>query len=495
MKKEERQAIIAFYYTQNKEIAKKINNEAKKNSIDPFLLIDNIGETRESALNFLKYGMFPHELKLKKQPKRLKKIYTHAEIENLIHDLYKTKRITSMGKDTIEGDNVEIWIDRDVQYIVKVDDLPKLENRPPKVYVSQIKNIYLLMALTQEQQLMNFTKEAKCRFKLSYYAKRRGYTDEQIRKGGKLFEELKRDLFTGAYTTYRIDKVIIEGKEYTAHGIPNFYILFEPKDRKNEWGIQWNKPYDIWLLQILNKEARQYFIKNPKAIEDLYTSDRPYLFLFYMQLSKRKQNNLFTKPLKIGNLLKDMKLPDKILSRPKECFKVLKECLIYYSENYKPTPELESFKIYNDYRKTETLKIPISISEAFKKYEYGDFKDLIKNMGLKDLREAYISFKRPYKKIKKTLNEEERALLARVLKWFKGQITKIPYRDQESLITKYILKLGYDDFKEIFEIEANKYSPNAVEFLTKVLPNKNRAKSEAENKAQIAEMANELFNS
>ena len=34
----------------------------------------------------------------------------------------------------------------------------------------------------------------------------------------------------------------------------------------------------------------------------------------------------------------------------------------------------------------------------------------------------------------------------------------------------YIRKLGFERYKELFNKEANKYSPNALEFLTKVLP-------------------------
>ena len=176
-----------------------------------------------------------------------------------------------------------------------------------------------------------------------------------------------------------------------------------------------------------------------------------------------------------------------------ECFELLKECLIYFSEHYKPIPELDSFRIYNDFNKTETVKLPLSISEAFKQYSYEDFKDLIKAIGIKDIREAYISFKRPHKKTKRKLNKEENELLARVLNWFSGQITKIPYMDQEGLIKGYILKLGYDDFKELFEIESNKYNANAIDFLTRVLPDKKKAKIEIDNKSYISEISNNVL--
>jgi len=50
------------------------------------------------------------------------------------------------------------------------------------------------------------------------------------------------------------------------------------------------------------------------------------IYFIYRQLIKRKRATLFTQPIKVINLLKDMKLPDKILIRPKECFELLREC-------------------------------------------------------------------------------------------------------------------------------------------------------------------------
>jgi len=400
---------------------------------------------------------------------KFSKIYSHSEIDNLMQNLYKTQKLAKISEDS----EVVIWESQGVQYIIKTDYLSKLEGLPPKVFVSQIKNISLLMGLTQEQNFRSKKKKAECRFTLSYYAQRRGYLKEEILRGGKFFIELKRDLFTGAYTTYRIDKVIIEGKEYTAYGIPNFYRLYEPVDPKNKkWIIRFNEPYKAWILQILNRKANQFFIKNRKAIEDRKTTEKPYLFLFYMQLVKRKRKNLLTTPVKIGNLLTDMRLPEKILISPKRCFELLRECLIYFSTHYEPVPELESFNLFNDFHKTETVKLPLSISEAFKEYSYVDFKDLLSATGIKDIREAYISFKRSCKKPKEyKLNEEENKLLERTLNWFNnGQITKIPTEDQKSMIKMYIKKIGYENYKRLFEVEANKLEASAVEFLTEVLP-------------------------
>ena len=171
------------------------------------------------------------------------------------------------------------------------------------------------------------------------------------------------------------------------------------------------------------------------------------------------RKELITKTVKIGDLLKDMKIDKQILARPKECFNLLKECLIYFSTHYEPIPEIESFKISSVSNEIEMVKLPSYVG--------------LKAMGIKDIREAYISFKRPYKRGKEEkLNEEENHILERTLKWFDGQINKIPREDQESMIKMYIKKLGYEYFAELFEKEANKINANAVEFLTKVLPSK-----------------------
>ena len=134
---------------------------------------------------------------------------------------------------------------------------------PPKLGVSQAKNIDALGFMLQQENWRreNESKEklAELEFSLSDYAKVRGYTDEQIARGGEFYSELKRDLFTGAYTTYRLDKVIIDGKEYTAHGLPNIYILLEPKNPKDKWKIKYNEPYKdyYWWENVKNADGKQ----------------------------------------------------------------------------------------------------------------------------------------------------------------------------------------------------------------------------------------------
>ncbi|MCX6384749.1 MAG: hypothetical protein NTV16_09815 [Actinobacteria bacterium] len=223
-------------------------------------------------------------------------------------------------------------------------------------------------------------------------------------------------MFSGAFTTYTIESIMIDGKEYKVHGIPNFYKLYEPKNPKSEWIVEFNAPYNQWILEVLNGQAKQFYIYNPKEIEDPETSKRPYLHLFYREYIKMKRSIPLTMPIKVINLLTKCGIGreilevinlltkcgigNEILVRPKECFRVLKEFLIYFNTHYEPIPKIESFNLYNDFHKTDTVKLPLSISEAFKEYPYEDFKDLLAAIGVKDIRDAYISFTRPRAKIK-----------------------------------------------------------------------------------------------
>ena len=464
-----------------------IKKEAKRRNFDIAEMLDYFAEHVEDLTQLLP---IPGQLSIFKEYKDLKqfsKTYIQSDIHNILTKIATGKKlekkgtgnidIPTIGKDPIKGEMM-IWTNKGIEYFVKADDILKFKGKNPKPYVTQIKNISLLMGMAQEQQFNNFPKEAKCEFTLSYYAERRGYTDKELQAGGKKYDELKRDLYTGAYTTYRIDKVMIEGKEYIAHGIPNFYTLYEPKEHNSKWKVKFNDPYSGWLKDVLSGEAGKYFVSNYKAIEDRETTNKPYLFLFYMQLIKRKLlHKLNTFPVKIEALLFDMQIPKKILARPKECFKVLKECLIYFADHYQPTPELESFTIYNNFNKAKTLKKSINIKTILENQEYSYFKELISCWNVKDIREAYISFKRPYSQSKSNpeLSEENIELRNDILEWAKSWETLRNYsidkteEERNKFIDDRIRFLGHELVGELFKEEKNKDKPHAYNFLIHVL--------------------------
>ena len=373
---------------ESKEFRKLITEEAKEKGIDSLELIDYFAENRDELIDLLKKKNY------EKFIPRLDKIYSPAGTFNIYQTVATQSKLTKKDLKS-QSEEATVYQKGDLLYFYPTEKLDKLKGGVPKVYISQDKNLNLLLMLVQEQQFSNSKKEARCKFSLAEYARRRGHSDKRVAKSGKIFEELKKDLFSGAFTTYTVESIMIEGKEYKVHGMPNFYRLYEPKNPKTEWIVEFNAPYDQWVKEILNGKAKQFYVYNPKEIEDPETSRRPYLHLFYREYIKLKRSNPITMPIKISSLLKKCGAGVQVLDRPKECFKFLKDCLIYFSIHYDPVPEIESFILYNDFHKTETLKLPLSISEAFKKYSYEDFKDLLITIGIKDIRNAYISFKRP----------------------------------------------------------------------------------------------------
>ena len=437
-----------------------IDREAKKRDITPLEMIDYFGENKEELAGLLK--------KKKIDYPKFTNIQTHSGLDDIITDLLNTK---SLKEQTKTDGVVKIYTgNKGVNYEVNTKDLIKLEGNPPKVYVSQQKNLILLMGMIKEQQFKNSNKEAKCEFTLAYYAARRGYTREEIQQGGKFFNELRRDLLSGALTSYR--KILIKGKKYTLYN--SFYGLYVPDDPGGVWIIEFNNPYRDSIVQVLNKEAGQFFVRTTPAIEDRTTTENPYLWLFYQQLITRKRDKLVTMPITIGSLLKDMNVGEQILARPKECFKVLKPCLIYWRTHYDPIPELESFILYNNFHKTKTVKLPINISEAFKELPYEDFKELLKATGIKDIREAFISFKRPYinpESSKYKLDKKGEALRDSILKWTKEweKSSKYPIKKTEAERCKYIGdrigEYGTQSISELLKEEKNKKRPSAYHFL------------------------------
>jgi len=269
---------------------------------------------------------------------------------------------------------------------------------PPKLGVSQAKNIDALGFMLQRENWLREKegkeKLAELEFSLKDYAKIRGYDDKQITQGGKFLAELKRDLFTGAYTTYRLDRVIIDGKEYTAHGLPNIYILLEPKNPKDKWKIQYNDPYKNYYLN-----GRQYYPILLEAIKDKGTdSEKGFLYFFFKLVMSYASTTDFKTQLKVSTLLEKIKVSDYTKKRPQEAFKVLCECIYYTASKYKAIKEVRFF----DSGKCEKVKV-ITDLEKFKSWDYEGFKkEVLEGLGLDDIREALISFNIPQELTERT---------------------------------------------------------------------------------------------
>lgn len=283
---------------------------------------------------------------------------------------------------------VATWESGGVEYFVKQADIEKLSH--PKVYVSQDKNIKLLIALvrTQQRKKPDEEKRAEATFTLKEYARLRGYTDEEIKKGGKFFEELKRDLFTGACTTYRINEIEINGEKYVAYGIPNFYRLYKPKRPKGKWIVVFNSPYGESIL----RKTGQFYNHYLEEIADRTTTQKPYLHLFYNQLVFRKRNSGITMRVPVINFLKKMGVEEQSLKRPKRCFNILKECISYTAKKYPDM--LKKVDFYQDYYEDwPCLPLKGRNLENFDRWEYESFKENLKaTIAVDDVRKSYIQF-------------------------------------------------------------------------------------------------------
>jgi len=271
---------------------------------------------------------------------------------------------------------------------------------PPKLGVSQAKNIDALGFMLQRKNWLR-QKDGKeklpeLEFSLKDYAKIRGYDDKQIARGGEFFNELKRDLFTGAYTTYRLDKVIIDGKEYTAHGLPNIYILLEPKNPKDKWRITYNEPYKNYYIN-----GRQYYPILLEAIKDKGTdSEKGFLYFFFKLVMRYggewKSGN--KPPLKVITILNEIIKGEQTKERPQEVFKVLAECIYHTASKYKAIKEVRFFES----GKCKKVKVITDLGK-FKSWNYESFKkEVLEELGLEDIREALISFNIPQELTERT---------------------------------------------------------------------------------------------
>ena len=286
----------------------------------------------------------------------------------------------------------------------KIDPKKKTEQgliiipTPPNLGVSQAKNIDALGFMLQRENWRRVKdgkeKKAELEFSLKEYAKIRGYKEAEIARGGGFLAELKKDLFTGAYTTYRLEQVIIDGKEYTAHGLPNIYILLEPKSRKDKWKIVYNEPYKNYYIS-----GKQYYPILLEAIQDKKTDgEKGYLYSFFKLVMSYASTGDFKTQLRVSTLLDKIKAGDRTKERPQEAFNVLAECIYYTATNYKAIKEVRFFDS-GKCEKVEVIKDPA----RFKEWDYNDFtKEVLTPLGLTDIREALVSFNTPQELVEAT---------------------------------------------------------------------------------------------
>jgi hypothetical protein len=345
----------------------------------------------------------------KKENEKSKEVYkTPKSLEEMWRSLYKSKGLGTADFKGFSNDGQEElaeWKipDGTARYPKakqsKIDRKKKPEQAlsliptPPKLGVSQAKNIdalgFMLQRENWKREKAGEPKKAELEFALKDYAKTRGYNDANIARGGKFLDELKRDLFTGAYTTYRLDKVMIDGKEYTAHGLPNIYVLLEPKNKKDNWKIVYNEPYKNYYIN-----GGQYYPILLEAIKDKGTDhQKGYLYFFFKLVMSYASTGDFKTQPKVSTLLDKIKVGDQAKTEPTESFKVLCECIYYTATNYKinDKPAITEVRFFES-GKCRKVKV-ITDLEKFKSWSYESFKkEVLAELGLTDIRDALISF-------------------------------------------------------------------------------------------------------
>jgi hypothetical protein len=422
-------------------------------------------------------------------PKKVK-----ALIPRQLHNITKTvftgsplhSKRDSRGQEDWQGTLTEVWQKSGVLYGVKTEDKDKLKGIVPKISVSQDKNIKLLLAMIEQQQYGKDDKEPEAVFTLKDYATLRGFSEAEIARGGKFMDELKRDLYSGAYMTYRVDKIVIDGKTYTAHGIPNFYTLLEPANQKGEWRVRFNPFYVDKIMEVLKGEAHQFYTHQLKEIGDRKTTEKEYLHHFYNLLVETKGHTKCSMPMKVRTALTKMGVSDKILKRPQESFKVLKESLIYTATYY--PEELESIILSQtgDFTKPENKgkAIPLSHLQDLGKLDYETIKTMLHGMGVTDIRDCFISFCQTSEVKKLTAKPHTThaiqisgaGVVNEILDWLEDYERRTDYpmtwtpEQRRKFLGDCEKCLGTNRLRELFTQAGREHNANPIRFLSKELP-------------------------
>lgn len=355
---------------------------------------------------------------LDKKPEVFKNPKELADIQQSLFSNAGFRDPDFLGYTDERGFNEAKWKRKDLTALVPTKDLPLLDQRkkknegqgyliptPPKIAVSQAKNIdTLLVLLEKENRKKDQTgqdREGFLEFALKDYAKIRGKSETELARGGKFIDELKRDLISGGITSYVLDLEATTGRK--SYLIQNFYGLEVPKAKsKEKWRVIFNEPYKTFILS-----GGQYYPILLEAIQDKSTDNEKGYLYFFLKAVLRYANTStdFKTQLKVSTLLDKIKIRDAVKERPQEAFKVLAECIYYTATSYK------AFKItevrFFDSGKCEKVKV-ITDLEKFKEWNYKEFvKEVLTPLGLTDIREALISFNVPQAKPEGTDQTEQ----------------------------------------------------------------------------------------
>jgi len=427
--------------------------------------------------------------KMKKKDDAQKKKEGITQIPRKIRELSDNLYVTQISKKHYRGvkelipfGSVAMWESLGIEYLIKITDLENMKYKKPQVYTDAKKNLYLLIYTILKQQKDKEEKKARAEFTLGEYLKTRGYTEEEIKRGGKFYELARQVIESGAYTSFRRTLVSPDGKR-GIEILGSFYSIIKEGRRKKDTGeikgkntryiISFNSPYSDIIEKWL-KEGGQYYPVPLKMIADRNLDRNPVLFNFIDYLIYISGNESY--PKNILHLLEDIGVKEDILKRPAKSFEILKKCLLYTKENY---PEfLGSITILNQ---NLTKRLPLKDFKGLSNYTMKRFKEILKSaLGEDDLRRCYVIF---HKEEEPTLMlempgdklKDNKELLEEILKWIGDweRVTGYEIRLDSSARKRYINKcievLGYDKVLELFLRDANASYPNAFDFLFKTL--------------------------
>lgn len=322
------------------------------------------------------------------------------------------------GTVTNDGEESHRWLLGDTgEAFYQLDKQSKLNKKetgrdlgiiptPPKLGISQTKNRDAILSMLQKKnynrEQTGLEKTGELDFFFKDYALERGYSEEEIVRSGKFIDDLKKDLYTGAYTTYMVRNVLVEGKRYTAHGVANLYTLLEPNNKKGAWKLRLNEPY----LSYITKGKMDFSPTLLVAIQDRGTNGKNgHLHLFHKLVMSRggdyggkdkKTGRDKKRPAeKVSSLLERIGFEVHTTSAPGRSFEALMECIDHEASSYGTIKSVFFAKFNKGFRhaKRRVELSPITDLSRFKNWTLADFKaEVLDELGLTDVRDVMVGF-------------------------------------------------------------------------------------------------------
>lgn len=417
------------------------------------------------------------EAPTKKKKAQLKLTRTPKDMYDISRRVHGGGRLLDkhyVGEAEIEGQSYDHYEREGIQYFNSLrfldtaDSLSTLvKRRPPKVSVSQSKNVLLLLNFTQQQQFKSEVKEPLARFTLRDYARGRGYTEAEFKRGGGFKDELKKDILDGAYTVFRIPN---QEQGYILHS--NFYSLKE-YPASGELEIEWQSDYRNAVINILKGEAKQFYQFSTEAIADRQLDEYPSLWHFYQALvHKTPKKGEQTIPKQIRKFLKeDLQLGEAAIKRPLEAYKALAKCLTYFHNNPLYAENLAGIVLEKGGQKVKLADLTRLTPDA---NGLKQLETAISGLDVRSYLDCNISFQVKPQSTKELPNGQSgvadvNAIVEWVERWeanTKTPIRKYPTSEKKrAAISRAISIAGAGNVDYLYKRYAQAYEPNAFDFM------------------------------